>query len=195
MAGKPRKREPIILAEQEIGELKTQINNLPKDNPKVCEGLIRELSVKISQICKDNVKEQLKSELRAVSCLGLSGDLKKLVEENGLNMEALDLVVKYVTTVKELAQYFFTRPKSDDEGAGLDAVRRRLGPKLEVLGGLSSKGIDVRKDWVTKLVKEAPSFQALSRMSVKELEVGCTDDLSFTILDKITKFGQNKIAF
>ena len=166
MASKARK------AEQEIEELKTQISKLPKDKPKVCEGLIRELSIKISLVSKENVKEELKSELKAVSCLGLSDDLKKLVEENGLNMEALDLVVKYLTTVEELAKYFFTHAKSDDKDDGLDAVRRRLSPKLEVLGGLSAKGIDVTKDWATKLVKEAPSFQSLSRMSVNELEVG-----------------------
>lgn len=55
-------------------------------------------------------------------------------------------------------------------------MRRRLAPKLEVLGGLIAKGIDVKKDWVKKLVQQAPSFQSLSRISVRELEVIFSND-------------------
>jgi hypothetical protein len=164
------KSEVTSNTKEQVEKLKARIKSLEQENnPKVCEGLIRDLMKRISEITDRNIKEELHSELRAVSCCGLSGDLKKLVEEKGLKMEALDLVVKYLTTVEELAQYFFNHPKSDD---GLDAVRRRLCPKLEVLGGLSAKGIDVRKDWVTKLVKVAPSFQSLSKMSAQDLEVG-----------------------
>ena len=162
-------REGTSSTEEQVEKLKAGIKSLEQENnPKECEGLVRVLMERISEITDRNMKE-LHSELRAVSCCGLSGDLKKLVEENGLKMEALDLVVKYLTTVEELAQYFYNHPKSDGE---LVAVRRRLSPKLEVLGGLLAKGIDVRKDWVTKLIKKAPSFQSLSKMSAEDLEVG-----------------------
>jgi hypothetical protein len=110
---------------------------------------------------------------KAVSCLGLNSELKKMVEDNGLNMEAIQLVLKYLTTKEQLGEYFFTHPNEDSENAGLDAVRRRLSPKLEVLGGLHAKGIDVTKPWVQNLVEAAPSLQTLSRISVAELKVRC----------------------
>ena len=157
----------------QMDELKTEINNLPKDNPKACEGLIRELSKKISEVNNESVKERLHFDLKAVSCLGLNSELKKMVEDNGLNMEAIQLVLKYLTTKEQLGEYFFTHPNEDSESAGLDAVRRRLCPKLEVLGGLLAKGIDVTKPWVQKLVNAAPSLQTLSRISVAELKVRC----------------------
>lgn len=113
MSHKPREEESALSTEEmrQIEELKKQITDLPKDNPKACEGLIRELFKKISEIRKETEKERLHSELKTVSCCGLNGDLKKLVEENGLSMEALKLVLRYLTTVQELAQYFFDHPK------------------------------------------------------------------------------------
>ncbi|CAB4006522.1 Hypothetical predicted protein [Paramuricea clavata] len=157
----------------QIDELKTEINNLPKDKPKACEGLIRELNKKISEVNNKSVKERLHSDLKAISFLGLNSELKKMVEDNGLKMEAIQLVLKYVTSKEELGEYFFTHPNGDSEKDGLDAVRRRLSPKLEVLGGLYSKGIDVSKPWVQNLVQAAPSLQTLSRIPVSELQELC----------------------
>ncbi len=155
----------------QIKELKEQINNLPKDNPKLCEGLIRELHKKISKIGNESEKEKLHFELKAASGLGLSEELRQMLETNGLQMEGLHLVLKYLNTKSELAQYFFNNPVDPDENGVLNVLRRRLGLKLEVLGGLSAKGIDVTKDWVQRLVTAAPSLQSLSRISVRELEV------------------------
>ena len=157
-------------------ELKTKIKNLKKENnPKECEEMIREYSVQISRISDENTKNELESELRQLSCFGLSDCLKKLLEENALCTLALDLVEKYLSTTEELAEYLFTCPKSDDKSERFAALRRRLGPKLEVLGGLKSKEIDVTKDWVSKLLKEAPSFQSLARLSDGELENLCKE--------------------
>ncbi len=172
MPPKQQKKEAVF-TDKETEELKNQIIDLPKDKPKECESLIRELHKKISEVTKENMREKLQFELKSASSCGLNSDLRKMVEGNGLHLEAFDLVRNYLTTKEELAQYFFVHPKGDVENDGLDAVRRRLGPKLEVLGGLSAKRIDVTQDWVTKLVNKAPSFQSLARLSVDDLEVVC----------------------
>ncbi len=175
MADNKRKKETVIIEQPEIEELKKQIDNLATNKPEECEGLIRELYKKISKISKERVKERLQAELKSASCCGLNSDLKKMIEGNGLHLEALDLVRNYLTTKEELAQYFFVHPKGDVANDGLDGVRRRLGPKLEVLGGLNAKRIDVTKEWVKNLVNEAPSFQSLARTSAVKLEVVYND--------------------
>ena len=110
-------------------------------------------------------------ELKAVSCRGLDTELREMVEANGLILEALHLVLKYLTTKEELAQYIFNNRKGTVEDDNLDAVKKRLGPMLEIIGGLSAKGIDVKKLWVQNLINAAPSLQSLSRISVGRLEV------------------------
>ena len=160
----------------QIENMKAQIDNLKNGNPKTCEGLIRELHEMISNVSKESEKKQLLFHLKGASCNGLSSELRKLVEENGLAMEALYLVLKYLTTKNELAHYIFNNPLVADGIDPLDVVKKRLGPKLEVLGGLSAKGIDVSKDWVKKLTNVAPSLQSLSRLSVEDLKVKQIDD-------------------
>ena len=151
-------------------ELKNEITGLPQYNPTRCEGLIRELHKKVIAVQKRDVKDHLLTQLRSVSFCGLDEELKEMMETNGLGLEGLQLVLKYLTTKKELAQYFFVTPQEVVEKDGLGVVKRRLGPNLEVLGVLSSKGIDVTQDWVKKLVDKAPSLQALGRVSAGELE-------------------------
>ena len=159
--------------EERKKELENAINELPPDNPTRCEGLIRELHKKVLAVQKSDVKDHLLAELRNVSCRGLEEDLRKTMEKNGLELEGLKLVLKYLTTTKELAQHLFMASEETVEKEGLGVIRRRLGPNLEVLGGLSSKGIDVKQDWVRNLAEKAPSLQSLGRVSVGELEKHC----------------------
>lgn len=181
MARRQPKRENPLSEEEDkrIEELKKDlgkaINDLPQDDPTKCEGLIRELHKKVSAVQKGDVKDHLLSELKTVSCRGLNEKLKGMMEKNGLALEGLELVLKYLTTTKELAQYLFVNPKEVVEKEGLGVINRRLGPNLEVLGGLNSKGIDVNQGWVTKLVEKAPSLQSLTRMSVGDLEEQCKE--------------------
>ena len=88
----------------------------------------------------------------------------------GLGLEGLTLVLKYLTTTKELAQHFFMTPEETVDKEGLGVIRRRLGPNLEVLGGLSSKGIDITQGWAKNLIDKSPSLQSLGRISVDKLE-------------------------
>lgn len=171
----PRQKQRNVLTEQdamEVDEIKSEIDSLPTDDPKTCEGLLRDLYNKISEIEKGSVKERLLSKLRAASCSGLNNDLRVMIKENGLNFESICLVLKYLTTKEELAQYLFTTPENAVEKDGLGAVSKRLGPKLEVLGGLSAKGIHVTEDnWVKNLVQATPSLSSLSRISEGDLKV------------------------
>ena len=168
------RRDPVSTIQDmsQIEELKTKINNLAEDNPTACEGLIRELHKMLSHISIADVREQLLFDLKVVAYRGLKSDLATMVEENGLQMEALALVLNYLTTVDELAQYLFKCYKNEPERDALVAVKRRLMPKLEVLGGLCAFHIDITKDWAQKLVKVAPSLQALARLHLHEVEVG-----------------------
>ena len=154
-------------------EIRTAIGDLPQDDPAKCEGLIRMLYNQISSLKDDNEKEKLLNELKAAACLGLQEDLKKMMERKGLRLESLDLVMKYLTNVPELAQYLYVNTKDEIEKAGFEIVNRRLGPDLEVFGGLSAAGVDVTKEWVKKLCKRAPSLQALPRLRLRELEDCC----------------------
>ena len=154
-------------------EIRTSIAELPQDDPAKCEGMIRMLYNQISSLKDANEKEKLFNELRAVACLGLQEDLKKMMEKKGLRLEGMDLVVKYLTNIPELAQYLYASSKDEIEKAGLEIVNRRLGPDLEVLGGLSAAGVDVTKEWVKKLCRRAPSLQALPRLRLRELEDCC----------------------
>ena len=158
-----------------IEEVEGEINGLPENDPSKCEGLIRELHRKIVAVPKADVKDDLLSQLKTVSSRGLNEDLKDTMEENGLGLEALELVLKYLTTKDELAQYLFMTPEEVVVKEGLDTIRRRLGPKLEVLGGLYSKGIDVKQQWVVTLVKKAPCLWSLGRLPVAELEKLCEE--------------------
>jgi len=156
-------------------ELEGEINGLPEDDPSKCEGLIRELHRKVVAVPKADVKDHLLSKLKTVSSRGLNKDLKNTMEENGLGLEGLELVLKYLTTEDELAQHLFMTPEEVVVKEGLDAIRRRLGPKLEVLGGLHSKGIDVKQNWVHNLVTKAPCLWSLGRLPVAELEGLCEE--------------------
>jgi hypothetical protein len=168
-----KKPQTDVTHENEIYDrFHKEINELTSD-PSLCEGDIRELHRTILTVKNNGKKEQLLTELKASSFKGLSLELSKLVKEDGLTMESLHLVLKYLTKKNELAEYLFVTSTEIIEQDGLDPVRRRLGPKLEVLGGLLSKGIDVNKDWVQNLVKNAPSQKTLARLSVTDLEKYC----------------------
>ena len=154
-------------------EIRKAIAELPQDDPAKCEGLIRMLHNQILSLEDANKKEKLLNCLREVGCLGLQEDLKKMMERKGLRYEGFDLVVKFLTNATELAQYLHVCSKQEIEKTGLEIVNRRLGPDLEVLGGLSNAGIDVTKEWSRKLCKKASSFQALLRLRLLELEDCC----------------------
>lgn len=176
MAKRAQKSIPLVDDESRVRKLQEEINKLPEtDEKRQCEGRIRELHKTILNLQNEDTKDQLLSELKTVSCRGLSKDLRKEMEDNGLGIEGLDLVLKYLTTKTELAQYLFTSSKEEIEKDGLEVVRRRLGQNLDVLGGLASKGIDVNKQWALKLVKLAPSFQSLARISIKDLTKCCEE--------------------
>ena len=121
------------------------------------------------------VKDSLLNELKAVACRGLQEELKKMIERKGLQLEAIHLVVNYLTNIPELAEYLDKNSSQPEvvREAGLEMINKRLGQDLEVVGGLKGKGVDVSKDWVENLRKRAPSFQALTRLRLQELEKCC----------------------
>lgn len=115
-------------------EISSAVTALPQKDPTTREGLIREISNKISALQEANEKEQLLDKLKAVAYLGLHKDLKKMMEKKRLLLEALDLVKNYLTDVPQLAKYLYDSSEEEVKEAGLEIVRRRLGPDLEVLG-------------------------------------------------------------
>ena len=160
-----KQRYKIILGE---------IQKIPESDPSKSEGQIRQLEKMISTFHSSELKYQLLHELNGVSCRGLGDDLKTMVENTGLASEALTLVSKFLTTVPELAEHLYLTSKDVLNGEGLGMVKRRLGPNLEVLGGLKAKGIDVTKPWVKRLIDKVPSLHSLSRLPAEELESLCT---------------------
>ena len=145
-----------------------------KSDSSKTEGQIRQLEKKISNFHNTELKDHLLHELNDVSCRGLSNDLQKMVENAGLASEARTLVSKFLTKVPELAEHLYLTSKDVLNGEGLGMVKRRLGPNLEVLGGLKAKGIDVTKPWVKRLIDKVPSLHSLSRLPAEELESLCT---------------------
>ena len=175
MAKRQGKKEIAVHEEEEKHieqmkmEVEDEISKLPQNNPSKCEGLIRRLHKKVNALKKQDVKNDLLDQLRSASCYGLEPELKDMMEKNGLELEGLELVVHYLTNKAELARYFHLNPQEVVVKDGLSVIKRRLGPSLEVLGGLSSKGIDVEQDWVKWLVGKAPSLKALGRISAEDL--------------------------
>lgn len=148
--------------------------DLPQNDPAKCEELIRDLHYKIAAMSDKTEKEKLLDELKTVACFGLDKELRKLLERKGLVMGALTLVVKYLTNLPELAQYLCGEDSKEDiEDDGLENLKRRLAPELELLGRLAEANIDVTKDWVKRLCKRAPSLKVLPRLSLGELESCC----------------------
>ena len=156
-------------------EVRKVIAELPQSKPTRSEGSIRMLHGQISKMPDDSVKEQLLKKLESAAYLGLHEDLKEMMEHKGLHLEAIYLVLKYLTSVPELAKYLHEHSSKPEvlQDTGLKMISRRLGPDLEVLGALSANGIDVTKGWVNNLCKKAPSFKALSRLTFEELEECC----------------------
>ena len=124
---------------------------------------------------KKEVKEQLLQDLKAVASRGLQEELKKLIQRQGLQREAIHLVVNFLTNIPELAEYLNENSSQPEvlRDAGLEMIKKRLGPYLEVVGGLRAKGIDVSKEWAKNLCERAPSFQELTRLSFQDLEKCC----------------------
>ena len=156
-------------------KIRSAMADLPQNDPAKCEGLIRDLHYKIAAMSNTAEKEKVLNELKTVSCFGLDKELRKLLERKGLVMGALTLVVKYLTNLPELAQYLCGEDSKQDsvEDAGLENLKRRLAPELELLGRLTKANIDVTKDWVKRLCKRAPSLKVLPRLSLVELESFC----------------------
>lgn len=165
-----REKEEKQSYEKILGE----IRKIPESDPSKSEGQVRQLEKMISTFHNSELKDQLLHELNGVSCRGLGDDLKTMVENTGLASEALTLVSKFLTTVPELAEHLYLTSKDVLNGEGLGMVKRRLGPNLEVLGGLKARGIDITKPWVKRLTDKVPSLHSLSRLSAEELESLCT---------------------
>ena len=98
---KNREEKEKALAEK----ITAEVSSLPRDDFIKCEGQVRALEQKIFAFQDAALKDQLLHELKSVSFLGLSEELSKMMEENGLALEGLALVMKHLTTVPELAQY------------------------------------------------------------------------------------------
>ena len=154
-------------------KIRGKISDLPRDNPAESESLIRKLYKRISSLQNTGEKENLLDELEGVAIWGLQEDLKKMLKENGLHLEALHLVLRYLTNTGELAEYLYRHSEEDLEKEGLASVNKRLRPHLEVLGGLIAEGIDSTKEWVKRLSGKAPSFKVLSRLESSELQSYC----------------------
>ena len=167
-----REEEEKQRYERILGEIRKIMQD--ESDPSKTEGQIRQLEKKISNFHNTELKDQLLHELNDVSCRGLSNDLQKMVENAGLASEARTLVSKFLTKVPELAEHLYLTSKDVLNGEGLGMVKRRLGPNLEVLGGLKAKGIDVTKPWVKRLIDKVPSLHSLSRLPAEELESLCT---------------------
>ena len=154
-------------------KIRGEIRDLPRDNPAKCEGLIRKLYKRITSLQDYDERENLLDELEGVACWGLQEDLKKMLKENGLHLEALHLVLRYLTNTGELAEYLYRHSEEDLEKEGLASVNKRLRPHLEVHGGLIAEGVDVTKEWVKRLCGKAPSLKVLSRLESSELQSYC----------------------
>ena len=159
----------------EDSELKKAIDDIPQNIPNESEGLIRKLYGQILNLKEEEVKEQLLHDLKAVASRGLQEELKTLIERKGLELEAVYLVVNYLTTIPELAEYLNENSRQPEvlRDAGLEMINKRLRPHLEVVGVLRAKGIDVSKGWAKNLCKRAPSLRELARLSLRELENCC----------------------
>ena len=154
-------------------KIRGEIRDLPRDNPAKCEGLIRKLYKRITSLQDYDERENLLDELEGVACWGLQEDLEKMLKENGLHLEALPLVVRYLTNTGQLAEYLYRHSEEDLEKEGLASVNKRLRPHLEVHGGLIAEGVDVTKEWVKRLCGKAPSLKVLSRLESSELQSYC----------------------
>ena len=185
------------LLEMSPKKIRGKICDLPRDNPAECEGFIRKLYKSITSLQDSDEKENLLDELETVACWGLQKDLKKMLKENGLHLEALPLVVRSMANTGELAEYLYSHSKEDLEKEGLASVNKRLRPHLEVLGGLIAEGIDSTKEWVKRLSGKAPSFKVLSRLESSELQSYCqgADDGEMDQVRQLVqtvKFNKNK---
>ena len=155
-----------------------KIRGFPRDNPTKCAGLIRQFNDDILAPNEANwVKEKLLKKLKAVAYLGLHEDLKEMLDLKGLSLEGLNLVLRHLTDASCLAKFLHQNvgKRDDIKSAGLETVQMQLGASLEVLGGIAAKNIDVSKEWVKKLCREAPSLQALRRLRLCEIENCCQD--------------------
>ena len=153
-----------------------KLRELTKEgDPTECEGLIREFHKKVLAVKKPETRDNLLAELKKFSSCGLSKELQEKISERGLSLEGLNLVLQYLTTTNDLAQYLFACSEEDVKKDGLEVVKRKLGPSLEVLGGLVSKNIDTNKAWVERLVNAVPSLQSLARISISDLTTLCEE--------------------
>ena len=151
------------------------IADIPQNLPSESEGLIRKLYGQILNLKEEEVKEQLLHDLKAVASRGLQEELKTLIRRKGLELEAIYLVVNYLTSIPELAEYLNENSSQPEvlREAGLEMINKRLRPHLEVVGVLRAKGIDVSKGWAKTLRERAPSLRELARLSFRELENCC----------------------
>ncbi|KXJ19002.1 Interferon-induced very large GTPase 1 [Exaiptasia diaphana] len=162
------KGEEVDLTEPEL--IKTEIDQLPKD-PSEAEGIIREVDEMIKSLPEDTKeKKKLEYSLKKAALLGLSKDLQKVMSSNGLALEGLTLVREYLTTKLDLAR-FLVNTTDDKVPEAMKMIKRKLGPKLEVLGELANRGYDQSDVRVQKLVELAPSLHELGKVvkSTKKL--------------------------
>ena len=159
----------------EDSELKKAIADIPQSIPNESEGLIRKFHGQILNLKEGEVKEQLLHDLKAVASRGLQEELKTLIRRKGLELEAIYLVVNYLTSIPELAEYLNENSSQPEvlRDTGLEMINKRLRPHLEVVGLLRARGIDVSKGWAKTLRERAPSLRELARLSFREIENCC----------------------
>ena len=85
-------------------EIKKKITEMPDDKPNESERRIRELRNQKLVLQTDSEKETFLNELKAVAKFGLQKKLKEVMEQKGLHLESLNLVVKYLTSVPRTCQ-------------------------------------------------------------------------------------------
>ena len=139
-------------------------------------GYIRMLNNEISTMKDSKEKSLLSQKLQAVAHLGLKEDLRQMMSPRALQLEALNLVQSRITDVAQLGKYLNQNagaPEDVIERVGLTNVNRRLGPDTEVLCALVAKKVDTSNEWVTNLLKKAPTFHKLTRLRFNELKDCC----------------------
>lgn len=94
--------------------LQEQIENLPKDDHKRAEELIREIEAMIQKSVTDETKKmRLQSSLKKAALLGLDEELQNLMTSNGLAFDGLPLVREHLTTKPRLAKFLAEKNESD----------------------------------------------------------------------------------
>ncbi|KXJ18997.1 hypothetical protein AC249_AIPGENE10996 [Exaiptasia diaphana] len=172
--------------------IKEQIEKVPSDDHISTATLIREINDMVTDLPNDKEKKALQSSLKRKALWGLSEDLQKLMESRGLAHECLPLVLRHLTTKRDLAVFLYENNKDDDGLQEFETIRRKVGQELEAFGEPETNFESPQfNNSVQDLIKEAPSRSRLERMEVGELKKldFSPEDANF-INEKVRKEGK-----